>query len=251
MSTSSKQDTPLFNSPFRGLGGEVLAFVSLTNAGKRFNRDWIFRRINYSFETGKSYAITGPNGSGKSTLLQAIAGSLNLSEGSLNYQASRNKKQETRNKKPETGNRKQDQRSEIIDPEKIYQQISIAAPYLELIEEMTAKEFLHFHHQFKPLLSSVTIAEIISIIGLENAADKQIRYFSSGMKQRIKLAQAIFSDVPVLLLDEPCTNLDTSGYQLYHELIAGYCQHKLIIVSSNDAQEMDFCTERLQISDYK
>ncbi len=227
------EDTNLvINSHFSGPGGVQLGGICLTDAGKRFNRDWIFRHVNYIFETGRSYAITGPNGSGKSTLLQAIAGSMNLSEGSLIYQ----------NKYPVTN---------TIDPEKTYQHISIAAPYLELIEEMTAKEFLHFHHQFKPLLSGVTIAEILSIIGLENAADKQIRYFSSGMKQRIKLAQAIFSNAPVLLLDEPCTNLDTSGYQLYHELIVNYCQDKLIIISSNDVQEMNFCIERLHILDYK
>lgn len=81
--------------------------------------------------------------------------------------------------------------------------------------------------------------------------DKQIRYFSSGMKQRLKLAQAVFSDVPVLLLDEPCTNLDASGYQLYHDLINTYCGWKLIIVSSNDALEMDFCLEKLNILDFK
>jgi ABC-type multidrug transport system ATPase subunit len=86
---------------------------------------------------------------------------------------------------------------------------------------------------------------------LENAMNKQIRYFSSGMKQRLKLAQAVFSDVPVLLLDEPCTNLDKPGYELYHSLISKYCLNKLIIVSSNDAMEMDFCTNRLNILDYK
>ena len=101
------------------------------------------------------------------------------------------------------------------------------------------------------MLSSVNIDEILSIIGLQNAANKQIRYYSSGMKQRIKLAQAIFSDVPVLLLDEPCTNLDTAGYALYHELISRYALHKLIIVSSNDEKEMDFCLERINIMDYK
>ena len=238
MSSSSQQDIRISNSPFRGLGG----IVSLTNAGKRFNRDWIFRQVTYRFETGKSYAITGPNGSGKSTLLQAIAGSLHLSEGSLEY----------RIQHPASGiQHREIPEYKITDPENCYQHISIAAPYLELIEEMTAKEFLYFHHQFKPLFSSVSHDEILSIIGLENAADKQIRYFSSGMKQRIKLAQAIFSDTPVLLLDEPCTNLDTSGYQLYHHLVAHYCLHKLIIVSSNDAQEMDFCSERLNILDYK
>lgn len=203
--------------------------VSLSDIGKRFNRDWIFRHVNYTFSSGNSYAITGPNGSGKSTLLQAIAGSLHLSEGKLAY-----------NSEPTA-----------IEPEKFYQYISIAAPYLELIEEMTGREFLHFHQQFKSLLSSITVEEILTEIGLENAMDKQVRYFSSGMKQRLKLAQAVFSDTPVLLLDEPCTNLDKPGYELYHSLIDKYCLNKLIIVSSNDAMEMDFCKERLNIVDYK
>jgi ABC-type multidrug transport system ATPase subunit len=209
--------------------------IGLFDIGKRFNREWIFRHVNYQFEIGRSYAITGPNGSGKSTLLQAIAGSLHLSEGRLAYNILANDSQE----------------AGVIDPEKIYQYLAISAPYLEVIEEMTAREFLSFHGQFKPMLSSISIDEIFFVIGLEKSADKQIRYFSSGMKQRIKLAQAIFSAVPVLLLDEPCTNLDTSGYQLYHTLITDYCSEKLIIVSSNDAMETDFCTERLNILDYK
>jgi len=256
----------------------ILTKIALNDTGKRFNRDWIFRHVNYHFETGRSYAITGPNGSGKSTLLQAIAGSMNLSEGGMEYrisnieyrteeQGTRNKEQGTGNKeqgtgnweletgnwKQGTGNKEQKNKKQeiIILPENIFQYISIAAPYLELIEEMTAKEFLHFHNQFKPLMSSVSIENILSIIGLEKAMDKQIRYFSSGMKQRLKLAQAVFSDVPVLLLDEPCTNLDASGYELYHDLISTYCRWKLIIVSSNDAMEMNFCQEKLNIMHYK
>ncbi len=206
--------------------------VSLSDIGKRFNRDWIFRHLTYTFSIGNSYAITGPNGSGKSTLLQAIAGSLHLSEGKLEYNAPQ-------------------ENAKSIESETFYQYISIAAPYLELIEEMTAKEFLHFHQQFKSLLPSIAIEEILTEIGLEKAMDKQIRYFSSGMKQRLKLAQAVFSNVPVLLLDEPCTNLDQPGYNLYHSLIDKYCQDKLIIVSSNDMHEMDFCSEKLNILDYK
>ena len=67
------------------------------------------------------------------------------------------------------------------------------------------------------------------------------------MVQRVKLAKAIFSNTPVLLLDEPCTNLDAEGYQLYHDLIADYATAKTIIVSSNDAAEMDFCKKRIAI----
>jgi len=205
--------------------------VSLTDTGKRFNRDWIFRHLSYKFEEGNSYAIIGPNGSGKSTLLQVLSGSMQPNEGNIEYKVG----------SQESG----------VNTEQIFNHVSICAPYLEVIEEMTLKEFLEFHHHFKPFLSSVTIDSIISILALEKAVSKQIRYYSSGMKQRVKLAQAIFSDTAILLLDEPCTNLDLPGIELYHRLINEYCQNRLVVVSSNDEVEYRFCKEKINISDYK
>ena len=215
--------------------------ICLYDAGKRYNRDWIFRHFNYTFETGNSYAITGPNGSGKSTLLQTIAGAIAPSLGTVEYYL----------KESKIGIAEKELLPTKFEPENIYKQIAIAAPYLELIEEMTAIEFLAFHASFKPLAPNLTIPEILDTIGLKTATDKQIRFYSSGMKQRLKLAQAIFSEVPVLLLDEPCTNLDAAGYALYRQLINDYCKHKLIIVSSNDINEYDFCEERLNIFEWK
>lgn len=213
--------------------------ISLTKAGKRFNRDWIFRNITYEFTTGNAYAITGPNGSGKSTLLQVIGGALMMSEGELGYEV------------PATGNRQAITGNGKLSNDNLYQHIAIAAPYLEVIEEMTATEFLAFHTQFKTLLPGINNKKAIDIVGLEKAAHKQIRYYSSGMKQRVKLAQAIFSDVPCVLLDEPCTNLDAEGIALYQQLVHDYCADRLVIVSSNDIQEYGFCKEQISILDYK
>ena len=209
--------------------------ISLSDAGKRYNRDWIFRHLTYTFEAGKSYAITGPNGSGKSTLLQAIGGALHLNQGKVEF---------------EVGSQGSGVNNPIV-PENFYQHVSICAPYLEVVEEMTVREFLEFHSQFKPLLSSITINDIIALVGLEKAVNKQIRYYSSGMKQRVKLAQSIFSDVPVVLLDEPCTNLDAEGIALYQKLISDYCTDRLVVVSSNDEVEFGFCKERLNIMEWK
>jgi ABC-type multidrug transport system ATPase subunit len=201
--------------------------IILDKAGKRFNRDWIFRNLSISFKQGKQYAITGPNGSGKSTLLQVLSGSMSQSSGTVNWL-----------------------QNNPLPHEEVHKYVSIVAPYLDIIEEMTATEFLHFHQTFKPL-NGTTIKDIIEIIGLSHAADKQIRFYSSGMKQRVKLAQAIFASAPVLLLDEPCTNLDVTGYELYHRLIKEHCQHKLVIVSSNDINEYNFCEEVISIMEYK
>lgn len=203
--------------------------ILLSDAGKRYNREWIFRHLTYEFNTGNAYAITGNNGSGKSTLLQVIAGAVQHNEGKVDFLLD----------------------GTFIETEQHHRHLSIAAPYLELPEEMTLTEVLHFHQSFKPFLSSVTIASIIDILGLKQAAHKQIRYYSSGMKQRVKLAQAIFSDVPIILLDEPCSNLDTEGIALYHQLIQNYGGRRLLIISSNDEQEYSFCKEKLSVTNYK
>ena len=203
--------------------------ISLTDAGKRFNRDWIFRHLTYEFSAGQSYAIVGPNGSGKSTLLQVLSGSMQVNEGDGEWSVD--------NKK--------------LELEKVYNYISICAPYLEVVEEMTLIEFLNFHAGFKPFLSTMTSEKIISILGLENAVNKQIRNYSSGMRQRVKLAQAIFSDAPVVLLDEPCTNFDAAGIQLYHSLINDYCKNRMVVVSSNDEVEYSFCKEKISLTAYK
>ena len=138
-----------------------------------------------------------------------------------------------------------------VAEETAYTHLSFCAPYLELIEEMTLKEFLLFHQRFKPFLNGFDLTSIISAIGLEAAAGKQIRYYSSGMKQRVKLAQSILFDTSVVLLDEPCSNLDTKGIDLYHSLIANYCQGRLVLVCSNDPVEYRFCKEVVSIMDLK
>ena len=199
--------------------------ISLEQACKRFNKEWIFKNLNFQFETGKHYALVGNNGSGKSTLLQIIAGYSSLTKGNISWSP--------------------------FDSVNIYQQISFAAPYLELVEEFTATEQFEFQAQFKSIQKQLSYEKILELIGLKNAAHKQIRYYSSGMKQRLKLALAIFSDCPILLLDEPCSNLDKEGYALYDTLIKDYAMHKLIIVGSNDPAEYHFCKAQVNLMDYK
>lgn len=204
--------------------------IHLTAAAKRFNKEWIFSNLDFSFTTGQHYALIGNNGSGKSTLLQIIAGYIGLTKGQISWV---------------------DADGKAIDSTKVYQHISIASPYLELVEELTALEQIAFHQQFKSIHSALKPIEILEKIGLQKAAEKQIRNFSSGMKQRLKLALAIFDQSPILLLDEPCSNLDQEGIQTYHHLMQTYAMHKLVIVASNDTQEYHFCDQQLSLSDFK
>ncbi|MCD6011786.1 MAG: transporter ATP-binding protein [Flavipsychrobacter sp.] len=204
--------------------------ISLENIGKRFQRYWIFKDVTYTFNQPEAYALLGPNGCGKSTLLRIIAGMQAPSKGKVHIKDANGQPTEISN---------------------IFSQTSFCAPGMELVEELTLREFLNFHFSFKRPLNGLAINDIIEIIGLKNAADKQVGDYSSGMKQRVKLAQAIFVDTPILLLDEPCTNLDQAGVEQYHNWIEHYAKGRLVIVASNDEREYFFCKEMIEIQKYK
>jgi ABC-type multidrug transport system ATPase subunit len=203
--------------------------ITLQNIGRRFNRDWIFRNVDYTFNSGESYAILGPNGSGKSTLLQVLNGSLGPSAGKIAYQFD----------------------GKEVPVETIFNHLSLAAPYLELIEEFTMDEMTDFHFMFKPYRPAMNKQSVISLLNLEGSRHKAIKYFSSGMKQRLKLALAFCSDTPMLMLDEPTSNLDAQGVDWYLSLVEKFSADRLTIICSNQQHEYSFCQHRLNISDYK
>lgn len=203
--------------------------ITLDNIGKRFRYEWIFRGIQYSLEMGNTYAITGPNGSGKSTLLRVLAGQLIPSEGKVRHNLG----------------------GKDLDADHIYRHVSYAAPYVELIEEFTLTEMLHFFSKFKPWRNRLRPDDIIGITYLEKSAHKPLKYFSSGMKQRLKIAMAICTDTKLLILDEPNTNLDTAGIAWYRDLLAQHHQGRITLIASN--MESDFPNDaiRLHLPDFK
>jgi ABC-type multidrug transport system ATPase subunit len=202
--------------------------IDLQAAGRRFNREWIFRNLTYQFRAGGKYAILGPNGSGKSTLLSVVLGSLAPSEGTVTYNA-----------------------GQEIPADKIYQLVSFAAPYVDLIEDFTLQETIEFHFKFKQFYPGMDAAGLLDLLGLARAQDKPLKYFSSGMRQRTKLALACCTNTPLLLLDEPTSNLDQQGIQWYHSLITDFTSDKLVIVGSNQENEYSFCDNLIRITEYK
>jgi ABC-type multidrug transport system ATPase subunit len=204
--------------------------ISLTNIGKRFNRERIFGGVTHTFHSEGHTVILGANGSGKSTLLQIIAGNTSPSEGQIQYEYT----------------------SKLLPPEQVFRKLSFASPYMELLEELTLSEHIAFHTGFKTFRNGIDAASVPDIAGLRMSADKQIRHYSSGMKQRVRLCLAILSDTPLLLLDEPCSNLDPQAISWYQELIATHASNRLILVCSNQQSfEYSFCKEQIMMGDYK
>ncbi len=213
--------------------------IQLDAIGKRFRYEWIFRNISTAFEAGQRYAILGPNGVGKSTLMKILSGHLTPSEGKMTVQLN----------------------GKTLEADAIYRHVNYAAPYIEVIEEFTLTEAIDFHIKFHPLCNFLKINDLINILGFQKSKDKEIRYFSSGMRQRLKLALAICSDSPILLLDEPTTNLDNQGVAWYRGLMQQYTDgtsrdnregsNRLVIIASNAEHDYDFCDATLNILDFK
>lgn len=203
--------------------------IHLHEASKRFQYEWIFKNLNLQLTQGDSLAITGGNGSGKSTLLKCVSGAIPISSGKITF--------ETEGKE--------------LPSSDWYKQLAISAPYLELPEEFTLSEAIKFHFQFKSPLGGIQPKELIEILYLDQHAHKPVSQFSSGMKQRLKLGLALFSDVPLILLDEPTSNLDKKGITWYGDLVQSYGQDRILIVCSNEPREYGFCNQKLALEDFK
>jgi ABC-type multidrug transport system ATPase subunit len=189
--------------------------LQVKNLGKRFQREWIFKGLSADIPQGSFVVVTGANGSGKSTLLKQITGAMPQTEGEIIFALNEKR----------------------LPIDLWYKQLTYAAPYLELIEEFTLTELLDFHFQFRKPLSGIAIADMPKLMLLENQTHKYISDYSSGMKQRVKLGLAFFTDCALILLDEPGSNLDVNGLAWYRSLIGTYKGERTLIVCSNDETE--------------
>lgn len=197
------------------------------NLGKQFGREWIFKNFSFEFLENQSYAIIGSNGSGKSTLMKILAGIIPATIGEVDYVYSERK----------------------IYAQDWFKSLAIAAPYLELVEEFSLKEIIDFHTSFKKL--SVKREELIDKLGFQKSSHKPIKFFSSGMKQKLKLALAMYAESKVLFLDEPTANLDEKNINWYIENIKESSVNKVVIICSNQQHEYNFCNQIINLMIFK
>lgn len=204
--------------------------IHINNLGKKFVNEWIFKDLNLNISPAEKLVILGANGSGKSTLLQSIASFLIPTKGEVVW--------------------KND--NQVIEDDTIYKHLSMASPYMELIEDFTLTETINHQKQFKPFINNLSAEDVIKRMQLEHTADKYIKNYSSGMRQRVKLGLAILADCPVLLLDEPCSNLDANAIVWYQNMITEFALQKTILVCSNTVkEEYTFCTDKIEIEKFK
>lgn len=205
--------------------------IRLHQTGKRFNREWIFRKIDLEIASGEKLVALGPNGSGKSTFLQLVAGYVLPNEGSVSWSLDGHLP---------------------LSEDRVYRELSIAAPYLEVPEELSFPELIDFHFRFKPVLGGLSSEDVLSLSGLSGAGDRPVRQYSSGMKQRVRLVLAFCSSTSLLLLDEPCSNLDAAAMEWYRQLADRFTADRTVLVCSNhQSAEYSFCQRQIDLTRWK
>jgi ABC-type multidrug transport system ATPase subunit len=199
------------------------------NLSKRFNREWIFKDLTFEFSSPNTYAIVGPNGSGKSTLMQVLWGQMLPSQGNVAYEKD----------------------GKEIPLDEIFKHVSIATPYMDLIDEFTLEEMINFHFKFKVVRNNKTTEELIEIFELTRAKAKTISNFSSGMRQRLKLGLALYSQADLLFLDEPTTNFDNKSIEWYINHRNQLPPETLVFIASNQEHEYQQDAQKIDILAYK
>ncbi len=204
--------------------------IALNGVAKQFAREKVFQGVDHVFNPGSRTAILGPNGSGKSTLLQVVAGALVPTAGKVEHSVA----------------------ERMIGEENVYRLVSIAAPYLDLYDDLPLNEAIALHARFKPFRLGITPRDVARTAYLDPHWEKPVSHFSSGMRQRLKLGLAILSDTPLLLLDEPASNLDAEGIAWFRQLLLQHLDGRTLLVASNrQAEETFACTESVEIGRWK
>ncbi len=204
--------------------------IIVDQISKSFNDKVIFKNVSFTVNSHEPLAVIGKNGSGKSTLLKCLSGILLPDSGTVKF---------TENDIPSA-------------PHITSTLTAFCAPYTELIEEFNVSEMLHFHTNFVKPLSGFSLSDIITILDFSKHIHVPLKDFSSGMMQKLKIGLCILFSQPVLIFDEPCTNLDNSAVTLYKQLLKDYVYDRLLIIASNNHPDEIFnCTQTINIEAFK
>lgn len=204
--------------------------IQLQNVTKRIKENTVLDNVSYTFKSGLVYGLYGQNGSGKTMLLRAISGLINLDSGSI-----------------------------FIDGEKLHDKIEfppetgIVIENMELLPECSAKRNLQMLAKIKNIADEKDISFSLERVGLDPDSDKKVKKFSLGMKQRLNIAQAIFENQKIILLDEPTNALDEDAVQLIYKIIREEkSRGATIIVATHHKEDLkEVCDVILKIAEGK
>jgi ABC-2 type transport system ATP-binding protein len=201
--------------------------LSIQKLSKAYNQRTVLKDLTFSIQSGSRFAITGPNGSGKSTLLKILSGGLLPTSGHIDYTFL----------------------GQPLYEDTLYRYIHFVAPYNTVIEELNLPELFQLHRRLGLLREFGSYNDWKAKLEYPFDPERQIKTFSSGMKQRIKLGLALLDDRPLILLDEPGSNLDAQGKSWFYGMLDQLSASQTLIIASNEPVEIAYCTSTISVGD--
>jgi heme exporter protein A len=199
------------------------------DVAKRYDLRVVFKGVSGAVEPGEALVVAGPNGSGKSTLVAILCGLLRPTRGTVEYTV---------------------EGDEVLPRESWRHHIGVVAPSLALYEELTGLENLRFFGRLRGLeaLESRCL-ECMREVGLDPDRRTPVRGYSTGMTQRLKIAQAMLARPALLFLDEPGSNLDPSGQDWLEGFVRETLdQGRTVVLATNDRREMSWGSRHVALS---
>ena len=209
-----------------------LTEIKCENLSKSYSGRTIFKNLSFNISTSQSLTVTGSNGSGKSTLIKVIANLIHSSKGNISVKSD----------------------NMDVPRDKWFEKTGLLSPYLNLYDELTGFENLDFFYRLKAKDGSDShgrIDHVLHKVNLYEKRNEQLKNYSSGMKQKLKLAFAVLHEPEILLLDEPRSNLDKAGIDMIYEVSAEQKEKGILIIATNDEDDKELCDNILSIEDYK
>ncbi|MFQ5657080.1 MAG: heme ABC exporter ATP-binding protein CcmA [Candidatus Methylomirabilales bacterium] len=172
--------------------------LQLRGLCKAFRGTWALRGVDLDVGPGETLVLFGPNGSGKTTLLKIVATVFRPTRGTGTVGGA----------------------DLVRQRDQVRRRVELLAHGSYLYEDLTPRENLAFAAAIRGgRADQETVTAALERVGLGSVADERVRTLSSGMKRRASLARVFLWEVPLLLLDEPYTNLDSEAIKVLEEAL--------------------------------
>lgn len=204
--------------------------LQVISLNKTFGRRLIFNDLNFELNENGTFGITGANGSGKSTLVKILAGIISPSKGNIIHKSN----------------------NKVILSENLHNYLGFVSPYLVLYDEFSLWENLTFISDIRGIkFNKEKVEQLLNTFLLFDRKDDLVKTYSSGMKQRLKFIFALMHSPSLIILDEPTSNLDEPGKKAVYQIIEQESKDNIIIVASNDKEDLDYCSKIIKLEDFK
>lgn len=194
----------------------MTAIISVKGISKKTKERYIFQNISFTIHQGECVGLIGHNGSGKTMIMKALCGFITIDAGEITIDG-----------------------ENIVCGKKYITDAGVLIEAPIFLNSLTGYENLAILADIQKKITKETIIRTMETVGLQDAIDKKVSTYSLGMKQKLRIAQAIMEQPSILILDEPFNGLDKASIEKLQCLLKEYQNKgKTILLTTHDDRQI-------------